>query len=250
MGGIPTDADGQVIADADGTPLTGFYAAGEVACVSVHGANRLGTNSLLEASVFGRRAGYAIAAFVKEGAKLYPVSGDPAERNRQRVKKLMDNPGTENVEHIAQALKTTMTNNCGVFRDGERLSQAMTDIKALQARFKNAQVMDKSSRFNTDLLATIETDHLLTFSEVIVAGALARRREPGRPFSHRLPRAGRCPMAEAHRGPQRRCGWPQTELQVGQHRLGEVPAPGAKILMSRSVECRRSVVSSVSSSAL
>ncbi len=179
MGGIPTDANGQVIADAEGTPLTGFFAAGEVACVSVHGANRLGTNSLLEASVFGRRAGYAVADFVKEGAKLYAVSGDPAERNRQRVEKLMDNPGTENVEHISQALKTTMTNNCGVFRDRERLSQAMTDIKALQARFKNAKVMDKSSRFNTDLLATIEADHLLTFSEVIVAGALAREESRG-----------------------------------------------------------------------
>ncbi len=179
MGGIPTDADGQVIADADGTPVTGFFAAGEVACVSVHGANRLGTNSLLEASVFGRRAGFAISRFVQDGAKLYPVSGDPADRNRQRVKKLMDNPGTENVEHIAQTLKTAMTDNCGVFRDGERLGQAMQTIKDLQVRFKNARVMDKGSRFNTDLLATIETDHLLTFSEVMVAGALARTESRG-----------------------------------------------------------------------
>ena len=97
MGGIPTDADGQVIADASGAPLTGFFAAGEVACVSVHGANRLGANSLLEASVFGRRAGYAISRFVKDGAKLYPVCGDPAERNRQRVTKLMGNPGTYSI---------------------------------------------------------------------------------------------------------------------------------------------------------
>lgn len=174
MGGIPTDADGQVIADANGTPVVGFYAAGECACVSVHGANRLGTNSLLEASVFGRRAGYAIARFVRNGAILSPVPGDPAERSRQRVQRLLDNPGTELVEDLAQDLKTTMTNNCGIFRDDARLRTAWQDVKTLQERFQNAQVMDKSRRFNTDLLMAIETEHLLTFSEVIVAGALAR----------------------------------------------------------------------------
>ena len=179
MGGIPTDANGQVMADAEGTPVVGFYAAGECACVSVHGANRLGTNSLLEASVFGRRAGHAIADFIKNGARLEPVNGDPAERNRQRLKRLLDNPGAESVEQIAQALKTTMTNNCGIFRDGERLQTAMRDVKQLQERFKQARVMDKSSRFNTDLLATLETEHLLTFSEVIVAGALARTESRG-----------------------------------------------------------------------
>jgi succinate dehydrogenase / fumarate reductase flavoprotein subunit len=179
MGGIPTDANGQVIADAEGTPVVGLYAAGECACVSVHGANRLGTNSLLEASVFGRRAGYAMADFIKNGARLEPVNGDPAERNRQRLKRLLDNPGTESVEQIAQALKTTMTNNCGIFRDSERLQAAMRDVKQLQERFKQARVMDKSSRFNTDLLATLETEHLLTFSEVIVAGALTRTESRG-----------------------------------------------------------------------
>jgi succinate dehydrogenase/fumarate reductase flavoprotein subunit len=179
MGGIATDADGQVIADVDGTPVAGFYAAGEAACISVHGANRLGTNSLLDASVFGRRTGYAMARFVQGGAALQPVAGDPAQRNRQRVKQLLDNPGTELVEDIAQDLKTTMTNNCGIFRDEVRLKQAMSEIKALQGRFKNARVMDKSSHFNTDVLATLEADHMLTFSEVIVAGALVRQESRG-----------------------------------------------------------------------
>jgi succinate dehydrogenase / fumarate reductase flavoprotein subunit len=174
MGGIPTDANGQVIADADGTPVTGFYAAGECACISVHGANRLGTNSLLDASVFGRRAGYAVAEFVKGGAKLHPVSGDPAQQNQQRIQRFFDNPGQESVEKIAQELKTTMTNNCGVFRDGEHLAVALQDIKRLQQRFTGARVMDKSQRFNTDVLAALEAEHLLGFSEVIVAGALAR----------------------------------------------------------------------------
>lgn len=175
MGGIPTTVDGQVIADSNGTPLTGFFAAGECACVSVHGANRLGTNSLLEASVFGRRAGKAVAEFVNGGAKLAPISGDPAEKNRQRVASLLRRDGNELVEHIAQALKTTMTNNCGVFRTGEKLEQALCDVKQLQDRFQSARVMDKSKRFNTDLLAAIEAEHLLTFSEVIVAGALERQ---------------------------------------------------------------------------
>jgi succinate dehydrogenase/fumarate reductase flavoprotein subunit len=179
MGGIPTNADGQVIVDADGTPMVGFYAAGECACVSVHGANRLGTNSLLEASVFGRRAGYAMADFVLNGADLQPVSGNPAASNQQRLQRLLDNPGTENVEHIAQELKATMTNNCGIFRDEGRLQAAMADIKQLQERFKQARVMDKSKRFNTDLLVTLETEHLLTFSEVIVAGALTRTESRG-----------------------------------------------------------------------
>ncbi|HNS01590.1 MAG TPA: FAD-dependent oxidoreductase [Anaerolineae bacterium] len=179
MGGIAADADGQVIADLAGTPVVGFYAAGEAACISVHGANRLGTNSLLDASVFGRRAGYAMARFVQNGAALQPVSGDPAQRSRARVQALLDNPGTELVEDVAQDLKTTMTNNCGIFRDEARLQQAMREIKVLQARFKNARTMDKSSRFNTDLLATLEADHMLTFSEVIVAGALARQESRG-----------------------------------------------------------------------
>jgi succinate dehydrogenase / fumarate reductase flavoprotein subunit len=179
MGGIPTDANGQVIAAADGTPVLGFYAAGECACVSVHGANRLGTNSLLEASVFGRRAGYAIADFIKNGAKLEPVTGNPVERSRQWLQSLLDNPGAESVDKIAQELKTTMTDNCGIFRDQARLETAQRQVKALQERFKQARVMDKSSRFNTDLLTTVETDHLLTFSELIVAGALARTESRG-----------------------------------------------------------------------
>jgi succinate dehydrogenase / fumarate reductase flavoprotein subunit len=175
MGGIPTTVDGQVIADSQGTPLIGFFAAGECACVSVHGANRLGTNSLLEASVFGRRAGNAVAEFVNNGTKLAPVTGDPAEKTRQRIEGLLSRDGSELVEHIAQALKTTMTNNCGVFRTGEKLEEALGDVKGLQDRFQSARVMDKSKRFNTDLLAAIEAEHLLTFSEVIVAGALERK---------------------------------------------------------------------------
>ena len=180
MGGIPTTPDGQVIANAAGEPVVGFFAAGECACVSVHGANRLGTNSLLEASVFGRRAGYAIADYIRANGMLHNLEGpDPAERNRARIHAILDREGDESVEHIAQELKQTMTDNVGVFRDGERLARAQADIAALKERFQHARTMDKSSRFNTDLLATIEAEHLLTFSEVVVDGAIARTESRG-----------------------------------------------------------------------
>jgi succinate dehydrogenase / fumarate reductase flavoprotein subunit len=187
MGGIPTTADGQVIADAEGTPVVGFYASGECACISVHGANRLGTNSLLGASVFGRRSGKAIAKFIQGGAELQPFDGNPVERNRQRIQGFLDDNGDENVEDIAQELKETMMENCGIYRDDTKMSKAMADIKDLQLRFEKARVMDKSKRFNTDVLAALETEHLLTFSEVIVAGGLARTESRGAHFRSDYP---------------------------------------------------------------
>jgi succinate dehydrogenase / fumarate reductase flavoprotein subunit len=179
MGGIPTNANGQVQADAHGTPVIGFFAAGECACVSVHGANRLGTNSLLEASLFGRRAGIAMANFVKGGAALASITGTPATASQNRIRHLLDNPGDESVELIAQDLKSNMTNHCGIFRDEQRLKIAQQNIRELNSRFSKARVMDKSHLFNTDLLTTLETEHLLSFSELIVAGALARTESRG-----------------------------------------------------------------------
>lgn len=186
MGGIPTTVDGQVLANAEGDLLTGFYAAGECACVSVHGANRLGTNSLLEASVFGRRAGYALAEFIKSGAQLHPVTGHHIDKQQKRINHLMDkstvNGNAVNVAHIGEELKANMTNNCGIYRNGDKLEHALSTVKALQERFQNARVMDTSKRFNTDVLAGLETEHLLQFSEVIVAGALARTESRGAHF--------------------------------------------------------------------
>lgn len=192
MGGIPTNADGQVIVDAEGTPLAGFYAAGECACVSVHGANRLGTNSLLDASLFGRRAGRAMARFVQEGASLQPVSGDPVAQNRRRLAFYTDSPSNghkpESVYQIANALKETMTRNVGVFRNAERLEKALADVRALQQRYRYARIMDHGKRFNTDLLAALETEHLLTFAELIVTGGLARTESRGAHFRTDFPR--------------------------------------------------------------
>ncbi|WP_420643699.1 FAD-binding protein [Candidatus Leptofilum sp.] len=183
MGGIPTNAAGQVIADADGTPLVGFFAAGECACVSVHGANRLGTNSLLEASLFGRRTGQTIADFVLGGAKLHDVSNNPIASNQTRLSHYLDdssvNGNRESVALIANELKETMTKDMGVFRSEERMERAAAKVSELQKRFRNARVMDKSKRFNNDLLAAIETEHLLTFSEVIIKGGLERTESRG-----------------------------------------------------------------------
>jgi len=182
MGGIPTDVHGQVIADSEGNPIIGFYAAGECACVSVHGANRLGTNSLLEASVFGRRSGYAIAEFIKGGAELHPLPGDRAKQSSQRVNRLMDDSVSgkqESLAGIRNEMNAMMTDNCGIFRDADRLQVALDNVKKLQERFQNARVMDKSKRFNTDVQSALETENLLTFSEVIIASALVRTESRG-----------------------------------------------------------------------
>ena len=188
MGGIMADENGQVLSDEKGTPVIGFYAAGECACLSVHGANRLGTNSLLGASVFGKRAGKAIAEFVKGGGELVSLNGEPGRKQIEKIQKMKDNPGDENVEAIAQELKRTMTDNCGIYRDDQKLKKALNRVKDLQERFKNARIMDKTTRFNTDVLAAIETKHLLTFSEVIVAGALNRTESRGAHWRTDFPR--------------------------------------------------------------
>ncbi len=183
MGGIPVNADGQVIADAKGTPVVGFYAAGECACISVHGANRLGTNSLLDASIFGRRSGKAMAAFILDGAALQAVDEGAVERNWQCISTLMDESSVDGKKEspaaIAEELKTAMTRCAGVFRDEERLTLACEKVQELTDRFKNARIMDRSKRFNTDLLGAIETGHLLTFSKVIVSSGLARTESRG-----------------------------------------------------------------------
>ena len=179
MGGIPTNVQGQVIADAQGTPIHGFFAAGECACVSVHGANRLGTNSLLDASVFGRRAGFAIAEFIKNGAELQPLPNKPGAQTKKQMQRLMEGDGRERIEPIARELKSTMTQYCGIYRDQTRLQAGLERIEALQARFAHAMVMDTSHTFNTEILGAMEIDHLLNLGRVITTSALARTESRG-----------------------------------------------------------------------
>jgi succinate dehydrogenase / fumarate reductase flavoprotein subunit len=128
-----------------------------------------------------------MARFVQGGAPLLPVAGDPLQRAQKRLRRYMDEPergngsrgATERVAPIAAALKETMTRNVGVFRNEPRMAQALQEIRALQERYRNARIMDTGKRFNTDLLAALETENLLTFSEVIVAGGLARQESRG-----------------------------------------------------------------------
>jgi len=188
MGGIPTDNDGRVLADGRQAPVVGLYAAGECACVSVHGANRLGTNSLLDASLFGRRAGTAMAEEILGGREVAPVAGNPLGDTQARLRARFEAPGTESVAALADALKTAMTEDCGVFRDGAGLERARQAAADVRRRFRLAKVRDQSRVFNTDLLDAMETDHLLDFSEVIVAGALARTESRGAHYRTDFPK--------------------------------------------------------------
>jgi len=188
MGGIPTDNDGHVLADGRSAPVAGLYAAGECACVSVHGANRLGTNSLLDASLFGRRAGAAMAEAILGGTTAGSVGGDPLPVTTARLRALFEGPGTESVAALADALKTAMTEDCGVFRDGAGLVRAGQVAADLRRRFGRTKVRDRSRVFNTDLTEALELENLLLFSQVIVAGAQARTESRGAHYRTDFPK--------------------------------------------------------------
>ena len=179
MGGIPCDVNGQVrLKDQDDAPVVGFFAAGEASCVSVHGANRLGTNSLLEAVVFGRRAGRGILDVVKD---LPPTEIDEGDMARAigEVDTLMRADGPEKIGQIRAELRDTMMDKCGVFRTDEQLHEALAEVKAYQERYARASIDDHGQTFNTDLLDAVELGHMLEYAEVIVTGAIARQESRG-----------------------------------------------------------------------
>ena len=179
MGGIPADKDGQVIIDDKGTKITGFFAAGECACVSVHGSNRLGTNSLLDALVFGRRTGKALMEFAGN-AKLYDVNEDKEISSvRGRIDTIINTSGTESINNIRNELKEIMMSNCGVFRNKDGLEVCLKKVKELQGRFKKAKVTDRGKTFNSELIEAIELQHMLEYSEIIVVSAIAREESRG-----------------------------------------------------------------------
>ncbi|MAT61245.1 MAG: succinate dehydrogenase flavoprotein subunit [Micrococcales bacterium] len=177
MGGVPTDVETRVLANnADVVP--GLYAAGEVACVSVHGANRLGTNSLLDINVFGRRAGIAAAEYANE-VDHAPLPESPEQRTRDMLENLLTGDGSEQVWQIRKEMQETMDMNAQVYRTETTLKQALTDVEQLKERFRNVSVQDKGSRYNTDLLETVELGFLLDLAEVLVVSALARKESRG-----------------------------------------------------------------------
>ncbi|MGI8658648.1 MAG: succinate dehydrogenase flavoprotein subunit [Candidatus Limnocylindria bacterium] len=178
MGGVPTDIDGRVRADAAGRIVPGFYAAGEVACVSVHGANRLGTNSLLDILVFGRRAGKMMAAELSE---LTPATIDAdAEASVQaRISRLLANAGGERSAVLRAELQEAMFSKCGVYRTNELLTECRDTVAQLRERAEKLVVDDKGCRYNTDLGEALELEFLLDCAEATVASALARRESRG-----------------------------------------------------------------------
>lgn len=179
MGGIPADNDCQVYIDEKGNRVRGFFAAGECSCISVHGANRLGTNSLLEALVFGRRAGKKMLEVTRE-TDWSPVNEKrELETVRRELDQLLHTQAKEDLGTIRDEMKETMTNKAGVYRDGENLGLALKKIKELQDRFTRVRVDDKRKNFNTNLIEARELSHMLEYSELIVAGAIARTESRG-----------------------------------------------------------------------
>ncbi len=180
MGGIPVTVDAQVLADGINKKVEGFYAAGECACVSVHGANRLGTNSLLDAVVYGRRAGKSLVRFLNEnGTVKADFVEDQYKASLDRVDKIKNNTGNEKVSYLRTELQNVMNEKVGVYRDGKPLEEALEKVEELEQRFKNIQIDDKGSVFNTDLAEALELGNLLDFAQHIVAGALNRHESRG-----------------------------------------------------------------------
>ncbi|MEH0576213.1 succinate dehydrogenase flavoprotein subunit [Streptomyces sp. B21-108] len=177
MGGIPTNVEGEVLSD-NTTVVPGLYAAGEVACVSVHGANRLGTNSLLDINVFGKRAGIAAAEYSQK-ADFVELPENPAELVVSQVERLRSSTGTERVAVIRRELQETMDANVMVFRTEQTIKTAVEKIAELRERYKNVSIQDKGKRFNTDLLEAIELGNLLDLAEVMAVSALARKESRG-----------------------------------------------------------------------
>lgn len=178
MGGIATDVDGRVVLDAEGTPFEGLYAAGECACVSVHGANRLGCNSLLDTLVFGRRSGIEIRSFVQT-ADMPKTSPDHAGNEAARISDLMSRDGKEKIGSVMARMQEIMMEKASVFRLEAGLTEALDEIRELQKCYRNISLQDKGSCFNRNLLDALELGHMLDLAEVIVMGALHREESRG-----------------------------------------------------------------------
>ncbi len=178
MGGIPTNVKTEVLSDENGTVVPGLYAAGETACVSVHGANRLGTNSLLDLVVFGKEAGIHAAEYAT-GAEFAPLPDDAADFARAQLESIRNSKGNERVADIAAEMKHVMMDKVGVFRVEEGMQEALDKIRELKERFKHIHIDDTGKVFNTDLLTAWEVSNLLDLAEITAASALARKESRG-----------------------------------------------------------------------
>jgi succinate dehydrogenase / fumarate reductase flavoprotein subunit len=183
MGGIPTNYLGQVVAPRGASmnvPVPGFYAAGECACASVHGANRLGTNSLLDLLVFGKSAGETAAEEVKKSAKAHkPLPQEPIERTLERLNRLDTQKDGADVYQTRLALQRTMQNHCGVFRFAAKLKEGVTKILEVQKAVQQSEIRDKSKVFNTARIEALELDNLIEVAVATMISAEARKESRG-----------------------------------------------------------------------
>ena len=186
MGGIACDVDGQVIRDVDNTPFPGLFAAGECACISVHGANRLGCNSLLDTLVFGRRSGKRIGRFLQDADFKKPAS-EPSMAVADRISRLLAGSGKEKIGDLMARMQTTMMERVSVFREGTGLAAALEEIRQLKQRCMQISLQDKGACFNRQLLDAFELKHMLELAEVIVTGALYREESRGAHFREDFP---------------------------------------------------------------
>lgn len=186
MGGIPTDADGRVMGDEKGSIIQGLLAAGECACVSVHGANRLGCNSLLDLLVFGRRSGQAMIGWIK---KVEPSSHSnaPLMEAEEKIGRLLNQKGKERVDMLRKKMQSTMMDYGSVFRSEEGLLKGIEEIQTLQDRYQDIAILNKGKRFNYELMEAIELGHQLNLSEAILFSALQRRESRGAHYREDFP---------------------------------------------------------------
>jgi succinate dehydrogenase flavoprotein subunit len=178
MGGIPTNKYGEVLSDEKNTVVPGLYAAGECACVSIHGANRLGTNSLLDLVVFGKHAGLRAAEFSKD-ADFHPLPDDPTAFACAEFDRIRNATGKENAFDISTTMKKIMFDDMGIFRSGQGMENALKVIRELKERFKHVRPTDTGSIFNMELMNIWELGNLLDLAEVTTVSALARTESRG-----------------------------------------------------------------------
>jgi len=187
MGGIPTDVNGRVLADERGAAVPGLYAAGECACVSVHGANRLGCNSLLDLLVFGRRSGLTMMEEVKQ-VEHPSVASDSLKSLEEKIHQLLSRKGHEKIDPLRKKMQAVMMEYGSVFRNEEGLNKGIEEIRSLRDRYQHIELLNKEKTFNYELMEAIELGHQLDLSEVILFSALQRKESRGAHFREDFPK--------------------------------------------------------------